>query len=94
MQAPLPTIDEPQRQRELLALGILDTPPEDRFDRLTRVAKAYFDVPIALVTLVDARRQWFKVTNRVGRDRATPRAVFLWARYSLDLGLRGARCDP
>lgn len=66
MQAPLPTIDEPQRQRELLALGVLDTPPEDRFDRLVRVAKAYFDTPIALVTLVDAKRQWFK--SRIGLD--------------------------
>ena len=66
MQAPLPTIDEPQRQHELLALGILDTSPEDRSDRLTRIAKAYFGVHIALGTLIDADRQWFK--SRVGLD--------------------------
>jgi signal transduction histidine kinase len=41
-------------------LGLLDTPPEDRFDRITRLAQHLFDVPIALVSLVDADRQWSK----------------------------------
>ena len=41
-------------------MNVLDTSPEERFDRLTRVAKRMFDVPIALVSLVDADRQWFK----------------------------------
>jgi GAF domain-containing protein len=41
-------------------LGILDTEPEDRFDRYTEVACDTFDVPIALVSLVDSDRQWFK----------------------------------
>jgi diguanylate cyclase (GGDEF)-like protein len=39
---------------------VLDTSPEERFDRLTRLAKRLFGVPIALVSLVDANRQWFK----------------------------------
>ena len=44
----------------LRRLGILDTAPEERFDRHTRSASALFKVPIALVSLVDADRQWFK----------------------------------
>ena len=51
---------EPERLVALWDLGILDTDPEDRFDRYTEVACSTFDVPIALVTLVDAERQWFK----------------------------------
>jgi phosphoribosyl 1,2-cyclic phosphodiesterase len=52
--------NEPERLNALNALGILDTEPEERFDRLTRLAAAMFDVPIALVSLVDSQRQWFK----------------------------------
>lgn len=63
--APIPP-DELQRLAALHALGLLDTPAEERFDRLTRVAAALFDVPIALVSLVDANRQWFK--SCVGTD--------------------------
>ena len=44
----------------------LDSAPEERFDRLTRLAKRLFNVPIALVTLVDKDRQWFK--SCVGLD--------------------------
>jgi phosphoribosyl 1,2-cyclic phosphodiesterase len=51
---------EPERLAALWDLGILDTEPEARFDRYTEVACSTFDVPIALVTLVDAERQWFK----------------------------------
>jgi PAS domain S-box-containing protein len=53
-------LDEAERIAELHALGILDSPPEERFDRITRTAQRLFDVPIALVSLVDAKRQWFK----------------------------------
>lgn len=56
---PLPD-DEAERVAALERLGILDTPPEERFDRHTRIAAALFRVPIALVSLVDADRQWFK----------------------------------
>ena len=52
--------NEAERLRALCALGLLDTPAEERFDRVTRLALAIFDVPIALVSLVDADRQWFK----------------------------------
>lgn len=65
--------DEAQRLRALRSLHILDTPPEERFDRLARMAKRMFDVPIALVSLVDANRQWFKScvgleVRETGRD--------------------------
>lgn len=42
------------------ALLILDTPPEERFDKIVAFAAAEFDVPIALISLVDSDRQWFK----------------------------------
>ncbi len=47
-------------------LGILDTPAEERFDRITRMAAAVLDVPMALITLVDRDRTWHK--SRFGMD--------------------------
>jgi len=52
--------DEQARLETLRSLSILDTPPEERFDRLTRMARRLFGVPIALVSLIDENRQWFK----------------------------------
>lgn len=63
--APIPE-NEQQRLAALRALALLDTEPEERFDRVTRLAQRLFDVPIALVSLVDAHRQWFK--SRQGID--------------------------
>lgn len=57
--APLPE-NEAQRHASLHSLQILDTLPEERFERITRIAQRLFDVPIASITLVDANRQWFK----------------------------------
>lgn len=51
---------EQQRAASLKQLAILDTPPEERFDRLTRLAMHIFNVPSAQVTLLDNERQWFK----------------------------------
>jgi diguanylate cyclase (GGDEF)-like protein len=51
---------EEQRIEALHSLQILDSAPEERFDRLTRLARRLFGVPIAVVSLVDANRQWFK----------------------------------
>ncbi|HEY8608510.1 MAG TPA: GAF domain-containing protein [Noviherbaspirillum sp.] len=59
LPAPVPDNDD-ERLAALHALLILDTPPEARFDRIVEFAAAEFDVPIALLTLVDQRRQWFK----------------------------------
>lgn len=59
LRASLPD-DEDDRLAALRSLKILDTPRDERFDRLTRIAAGLFDVPIVLVSLVDAERQWFK----------------------------------
>lgn len=59
MTAPLPP-NEAARLDALQEYQILDTPPEAAFERITRLAAHIFQVPIALVTLLDERRQWFK----------------------------------
>jgi len=64
--------DEPQRQSVLDAYCVLDTEPESGFDNITRLAAHFFRAPIALVSLIDRERQWFK--SRVGLDGTqTPR---------------------
>lgn len=74
MQVPVTPADEGVRIDTLRALKVLDTPPEERFDRLTRLAKRLFGVPIALVSLVDTNRQWFK--SCIGLDATeTPREI-------------------
>src|SRR5690625_2408325 len=57
--APIPSF-EAQRLTDLKALNILDTEAEERFDRYTQLAADLFQVPIALISLVDEERQWFK----------------------------------
>lgn len=52
--------DENKRQSILKALAILDTKPEERYDRITRIASKYFNVPISTITLIDSDREWFK----------------------------------
>ena len=59
VRAGLPA-DEDRRLAALRGLAVLDTPADERFDRVTRIAAAALDVPIALVSLVDRDRQWFK----------------------------------
>lgn len=58
-RAPLPD-NEAERLAELRALNLLDTEPEEAYDDITFLATQITDTPIALVTLVDADRQWFK----------------------------------
>lgn len=60
---PLPVNEQP-RLRALHRLNILDTPEEEVFNAITRLTAALVETPIALISLVDARRQWFKA--RVG----------------------------
>lgn len=57
---------EAERLAALRDLDILDTPPQESFDRITRMAARLFDLPIAAVSLTDHDRQWFK--SRVGVD--------------------------
>lgn len=74
MLEPAYPICENLRLTALHELRILDTPAEERFDRITRLARRVFDVPMALVSLVDAERQWFK--SKSGIDAVeTPRSI-------------------
>lgn len=72
MQVAPPTANEEQRIALLHALQLLDSPPEEVFDRITRLAAQVMKMPIAVVSLIDRDRQWFK--SRVGLDvNETPR---------------------
>lgn len=59
LPAPIPE-DESERLKSLHNLGLLDTPTEERFDRITRLALSLFNTPISTVTLIDSHREWFK----------------------------------
>ncbi len=56
---PLPP-DETERLHAVISYHILDTPPEEAFDRIVALTARFFDVPIALISFVDSDRQWFK----------------------------------
>lgn len=60
MQRPSLPLDESTRIEALRSLSILDTPAEERFDRVTRLARRIFDAPILTIALVDGTRVWFK----------------------------------
>lgn len=90
------TSSEHTRLIALESLGVLDTPAEQRVDRFTRLAAMTFGVPIALVSLVDQNRQWFK--SRCGLDVAeTPRSM-AFCSHAVELGdmlvIEDAAADP
>ncbi len=64
MHCPIASVHETQRVQALEAMDLLDTPAEERFDRLTRLLHLHFNVPIALISLIHTDRQWFK--SRIG----------------------------
>jgi phosphoserine phosphatase RsbU/P len=67
IQAAIPT-DEIERLADLRATRLLDTPAEDRFDRIVRLAAHVFDVPIAYIAMLDSERQWFKAKCGIQKD--------------------------
>jgi GAF domain-containing protein len=78
--------NEDRRIASLRALKLLDTEPEERFDRITRLAVALFNVPVATITLVDDDRQWFK--SSVGlSSKESPRDASFCAHVVYD-------CEP
>ena len=79
MQSTAEAERERLRVAALRAYRILDTAVDPRFDRLARLVTMTFGVPIALVTLLDEHRQWFKA--RIGLDvMETARAVSIKGR--------------
>jgi len=80
-----PPPDEPARLDALRKLQLLDTPPDERFDRITRLAAQVLDAPYAAIGLMDAHREWFK--SRHGLSLAeVPRDVSLCAYAILEKG--------
>lgn len=71
--APLPT-NETQRIKALHSYGVLDSAAEQVFDDLARIAALCCDVPIALISLVDRERQWFKAHIGLAATE-TPRSI-------------------
>ncbi|WP_238937582.1 GAF domain-containing protein [Pseudoalteromonas sp. S16_S37] len=66
MKKPEKPANEPLRIQTLNQLGLLDTEPDPKLDRLTEFVAHVFCVPVALISLVDSERQWFK--SKVGLD--------------------------
>ncbi|MFL6656899.1 MAG: PAS domain S-box protein [Massilia sp.] len=83
MQEPLEPEDEIDRMAALCRLQVLDTPPEERYDRITRTAQRLFAMPIALVSLVDTNRQWFKSHAGLSASE-TPRNISFCGHAILD----------
>lgn len=67
--------NEQQRLAVLHASGLLDSAPDARLDRVIELTSSIFDVPVALVSLVDKDRQWFKSNHGLRHVSETPREV-------------------
>lgn len=76
MQEPPLPVNEASRISSLVKLDVLDSPPEERFDRITRLAQHIFDVPVALISLVDKKRQWFKSKQGLDARETCRRSSF------------------
>lgn len=90
-------LQEPAGVFALPGLDLLDTPPEEGFDRLTRLASRTLDVPIALVNLIAGDRQFFKSAVGMGDVRELPvgTGVFSYALAAREpLVIEDARADP
>lgn len=72
---------ERQRLETLRRFAILDTPGEEVFDRVTRLVARLFDVPIALITLIDEDRQWF--TSRYGLDITETQRALAFCEFAI-----------
>jgi PAS domain S-box-containing protein len=93
--APLPS-NETTRLAAVRNLKLLDTPPEERFDRVTRLAARILGVPIALVTLLDEKEQFFK--SAYGTDLTHTSRDQAFCAYSIledkQLVVPDAQLDP
>ena len=84
IEAPLPP-DEATRVRALRDLGLLFTPAEERFERITRLAARFLRVPMTLISLLDSSVAWFKAVHGV-RATETARAISFCAHAILGDG--------
>lgn len=92
----VPIDDEAARLEALRRTGLLDSPPEPAFDDLVAWACDHFRVPIALVSLLDADRQWFKARRGLELQE-TPRDIAFCRftiRQNLPMVVEDATCDP
>ncbi len=71
--APDSELGRPERLRALERANLLDTPPEDPFDRLARFTAKLLDVPVVLMSIVDRQRQFFKAQVGLGEPLSTIR---------------------
>lgn len=96
MLAPSLPPNETERLADLHALELLDTPAEERFDRIVRLAMAIFEVPIAYIALIDADRQWFKAKCGLTTDQTDREISFCGHTILQDdaLVIPDARRDP
>jgi len=96
MQEPALPRDEAARIDRLRSLKILDTAREQRYDRITRSSARIFKAPIAVISLIDHHRQWFKAAQGIN-DRETPRNISFCGHAILEDGVfevRNALRDP
>ena len=74
MRAPPSPANEPQRLQALYEYDVLDTPQEEVFDRITRLARHITGAPVSFISLIDANRQWFKSVSGLDLSE-TPRHI-------------------
>lgn len=74
MEIPNLPKNEKKRLEALRNLKLLDTKPEFRFDRITKLARKFLNVPVAVISLVDEDRQWFKSVDGLDVSE-TPRDI-------------------
>ena len=75
-------VEEIKRLQTLLSFNILDTPPQEEFDSLVKLISLICDSPIAIISMIDDKRQWYKAKvgipqNEVPRDQT-------FCRYTLE----------
>ncbi len=101
MPSVVAVVADPERLRALHATGLLDSPPEEVYDQITRAAAAALDAPYAALSFIDVDRQFFKST--VGMDGTSPeqrqtpleRSISQYAvANGTPLILEDARLDP
>jgi hypothetical protein len=88
--------DEVERLTALHELELLDTPREERFDRVVRLVQRLFNVPMVAISLVDRDRQWHKASSGIGW-REAPRTEAFCNRTIQQTGpyvVRDAKLDP